>query len=63
MAGGMVGTGTGYERNALSGFSRLSELESQREATNKQLKEQETQQMVSMGTSLGTLAILGAVLL
>lgn len=51
MPGGVVGTGLGYRRNAMSGLARVSEQEQQRITTNKQLDEQSKQQAMNMGAS------------
>lgn len=55
MPGGMIGTAGGYQRNALSGFARLSAQEQQRQTANKQMEEQETQQAIQTGVSAAAL--------
>ncbi len=58
---GMIGAGTGYERNALSGFARLSAQEQERQTANKQLDEAQKQQEISMGASAASLIAMIAI--
>jgi hypothetical protein len=51
---GMIDSGLGYQKNAVSGLARVSEQEQQRESANKQLDDQskaQTTQMVASGAS------------
>jgi uncharacterized membrane protein affecting hemolysin expression len=51
----MINSGTGYQKNALSGFARLSAQEQQRETANKQMDQQQTASEVGMGMSAAML--------
>lgn len=55
MAGGMIGTAGGYQRNALSGFARLSAQEQQRQTANKQMEQQQDQLNIQMGVQAGAM--------
>jgi len=59
---GMISTGGGYQRNALSGFARLSEQEQQRETANKQMSEQQDQANTQLAASGASAAAMIAVL-
>lgn len=56
---GLLSTGQGYRRNALSGLSRAAELEGQRERTKDQLDAADDAQVKSntaMGAGIGYMA-------
>jgi hypothetical protein len=64
---GLIPTGTGYEKSALSGFVRQSAQQQQEEMAQEELKAKQSQQlamMVGQGASIGlSIGILCALLL
>lgn len=50
---GIIGTGDQYRRNAMSGLQRAASLEQARDAQNKQIAIQETNQKTSMSVAGG----------
>jgi hypothetical protein len=62
----MIGTGTGYQSNALAGFARASQQEQTRETANRQADataEQQNLQLGAQAASIGVMAYLGYALL
>jgi CHASE3 domain sensor protein len=60
---GMIGSGMGYERSAMSGMARTSEQEQQRESANRQLDEQKKAQTTQMAVSGASTAVMIGVLI
>lgn len=66
MAGGILGTGGGYQRNAMAGMQRASSLEQQRELVNENIQQQNkmrktqaitgTIQGAASGAAMGSMA-------